>query len=226
MAHLIDNSKGINTYTKFCPNVFVAKCEKEHTKGDVIILTTKHGKEIENEVHNYVGKTRDGFFLYSVIRLDGFNAQERAAKKAEKLNQWAGNAAKRSDDYYKKADLSEEATGIPFGQPILVGHHSERAHRGVIERADSAMRKSIQEGDKAEEYSRRAAYWEGKINDINLSMPESIEFYRFKIEETEKHHQDLKDHPEKRPHSLALTYANKAVKEAKSNYDLAVRLWG
>ena len=50
-----------NTYRKFCPNVFVAQCTDEHQKGDLILLETKYGKEVENEVHNFLGKTKDGF---------------------------------------------------------------------------------------------------------------------------------------------------------------------
>lgn len=219
-------SDGLNVYSKYCPNVFVAKCEKQHDKGDIIIITTKHGKEIKNEVHNYLGVTKDGFHLYSVTRLDGYNTQERAKRKAEKLSKYADNAEGRSIDFYKKADLSEEATGIPFGQPILAGHHSENRHRKVIERADNAMRKSVEEDKKAENYRRRAEYWESRATDINLSIPESLEFYQYKVEECQKRHKYLKDHPEKREHSLALTYANKAVKDAEKSLKMAIKLWG
>ncbi|HEU0227253.1 MAG TPA: DUF3560 domain-containing protein [Arachidicoccus soli] len=217
---------GLNTYSKYCPNVFVAKCEKQHNKGDIIIITTKYGKEIENEVHNYLGQTKDGFYLYSVTRVDGFNSQEMATRKAEKLSGYAKNAENRSMDYYKKADLSESATGIPLGQPILVGHHSESRHRKVIERADNAMRKSIEEDKKAEDYRRRAEYWESRAERINLSMPESLEYYKHKVEECRKHHKDLKDHPEKREHSLSLNYSNKATKDAETNLKMAIKLWG
>lgn len=216
----------MNTYSKFCPNVFVAKCEEKHEKGSEIILTTKYGKEHECTVYNYLGKTKDGFYFYSIVRSDGFNAQERAKNKAEKLSGYADNADKRSNEAYKKADLSEAATGIPFGQPILVGHHSERKHRKVLERADNAMRKSIEEDEKAKNYRRRAEYWERKANSINLSMPESIEYFEFKLEEARKNHQFLKDHPEKREHSMSLQYANRDVKEIEKNLSLAVKLWG
>jgi len=215
----------MNTYSKYCPNVFVAKCEEQHEKDEQIILTTKYGKEHECIVHNYLGQ-KDGFYFYSITRADGFNAQERTKQKAERLNGYAGNAEKRSNEAYKKADLSEEATGIPFGQPILVGHHSERRHRKVLERADNAMRKSIEEQEKAESYARRAEYWEEKASSINLSMPESLEYYEFKLEEAKKKHQFLKDNPEKRAHSMSLQYANKEVKETEKNLQLAVKLWG
>lgn len=216
----------MNTYTKFAPNVFVAKCEEKHEKGDIITLTTKYGKEHENEVHNYLGQTKDGYHLYSITRTDGFNAQKRAEKKAERLRGYAVNAANRSKEAYKKTDLSEEATGIPFGQPILVGHHSERKHRKILERADNAMRKSIEEGVKAQDYENRAEYWENKAKNINLSLPESIEYLEYKLYLAKKKHQLLKDKPELREHSYSLTYANKEVKEITKNFHLAIKLWG
>ena len=44
----------------------------------------------------------------------------------------------------------------PLGQPILVGHHSERGHRKAIERADNTIRKAFDATDAAEETTRRA----------------------------------------------------------------------
>ena len=67
----------MNTYTKFCPNVWVAQCEETYKKGDEIIVTTKHGKENECIVWNYLGM-KNGLYLYSITRADGFNSQERA----------------------------------------------------------------------------------------------------------------------------------------------------
>ena len=46
---------------------------------------------------------------------------------------------------------------IPPGQPILVGHHSERGHRRALEKSDNNMRKSIEAGEKAAYYAGRAA---------------------------------------------------------------------
>jgi hypothetical protein len=216
----------MNSYKKYCPNVFVAKCEEEQSKGETAILTTKYGQEHENEIHNFLGKTNDGFFLYSITRLDGFNAQERAKKKAEKLEGYATNANNRSAEAFKKSDGSEAATGIPFGQPILVGHHSERKHRKVIEGLWRNMDKSIEESNKAEAYANRADYWNKKAKDINLSMPESLDFYEFSLEEAKKKHKFLRDNPKARAHAYSLTYANKEVKELTIKVNTAIQLWG
>ena len=67
----------MNTYAKYCPNVFLAKCTEKHEKGQIIPVTTKYGKENESIVFNLIFE-KDGFYYYSIIRADGYNMQERA----------------------------------------------------------------------------------------------------------------------------------------------------
>jgi hypothetical protein len=214
----------MNTYTKFCPNVFVAKCTEQHQKGGGITLTTKYGKEVENEVHNYLGQTKDGFYLYSITRTDGTNSQTRAAAKAEKLEGYASNAEKRADQYYQASQEGKDF--LALGEPIKIGHHSERRHRKLIERNWARMGKSVAETEKAKEYERRAEYWSARANKIDLSMPDSLEFFEFELEKARKYHQHLKDNPAERRHSMSLQYANKAVKDIEVKLKIAVKLWG
>ena len=214
----------MNTYIKYSPNVFLAKCTEKHEKGEVIQVTTRYGKENDSIVFNLIYE-KDGFFFYSIIRADGFNVQEHAKNRAGRLENSALNAEKKSNEAYIKTDLSEEATGIPLGQPILVGHHSERAHRKVLERADNAMRKSIEEDKKAEDYESRAKYWKDKASTINLSMPESVEYFEFELEKAKLKHEGMKNGTIEREHSFSLTYAKKEVNEMTSKLELAKRLW-
>ena len=214
----------MNTYSKYCPNVFVAKCTEEHQKGETITIETKYGKEIENEVHNFLGKSRDGFYLYSVTRLDGFNSQERAKNKAEKLVGYAANAEKRSDQYYEASQEGRDF--LALGEPIKVGHHSERRHRKLIERNWERMGKSVSESEKAQEYKRRSEFWEERANKIDLSMPDCLEFFEFELEKAILNHECLLENPDKRPHSMSLQYSNKSVKDLKEKVFLAVKLWG
>lgn len=217
----------MNSYTKYCPNVFVAKCDEPQHKGNTITLTTKYGKEHECIVFNFLGKTRDEKYLYSIVRADGYNVQERAKAKAERYAKWSNSAELKSNEAYKKSDLSEEATGIVFGQPILVGHHSERKHRKTIERADNAMRKSIELSRKAESHQSKAEYWESKANEINLSMPESIEYFEYKLEAAKMEQERIKaQKPAERDHSFSLPYATKHVKDMQEKYNIALKLWG
>lgn len=213
----------MNTYSKYCPNVFVAKCDEKHEKGEVIVVTTKYGKENEHYVHNLVAE-RNGFYYYSITRVDGYNCQERAKAKAEKYETWADAARQRSNEAF---EASEKATaGIPFGQPILVGHHSERAHRNALNRSWTAMDRSVAESHKAESHESKAEYWERMADKINLSMPESIEYYTHVLEKATKYHKDMKEGVIPRSHSYSLTYAKKAVNEAQKNLDTAIKLWG
>lgn len=213
----------MNTYSKYCPNVFVAKCEERHEKGETILVTTKYGKENEHIVHNLVLE-RGGFFYYSITRADGYNCQERAKRKAEKYEQAAINADRRSKEFFQKS--KKHADFLSLGEPIKVGHHSERRHRKMIEDAWNNTGKMVAEMDKAEAYRDKAEEWERHSEDINLSMPESIEYYRDRLEKATAYHQAMKEGKIERSHSYSLTYAKKAVNEAQKNYDIAVKLWG
>ncbi|HKL86907.1 MAG TPA: DUF3560 domain-containing protein, partial [Treponemataceae bacterium] len=167
----------MNTYRKYCPNVFVAECEEKHEKGDTIIVNTKYGKENECIVHNFVGYTgtkEKPMYCYSITRADGYNSQERAKNKVEKLNGYADNADKKGDDWQEKSNEGKDF--LALAEPIKVGHHSEKWHRALIERNWNRMSNAMEEFKKADAYRERTAYWESMANKIDLSMPESLEF--------------------------------------------------
>jgi len=212
----------MNTYTKFAPNVFVAKCTEQHERGETITLETKYGKEHECVVFNLI-LVKDGFYYYSIVRADGFNVQEWAKRKAERLQTAAINAENKSTEYWKASN--EGSDFLSLGQPILVGHHSEKRHRALIERNHNRMGKSVEMSEKAESYESRAEYWAKKANTINLSMPESLEFYEFELEKAKMRHEGLKNGTIERSHSYSLTYAKKEVNEAENKLKLAKRLW-
>ncbi|MDV7696279.1 DUF3560 domain-containing protein [Chryseobacterium soli] len=212
----------MNTYIKYVPNVFLAKCTERHSKGETINVTTKYGKENESIVFNLIYE-KEGFYYYSIIRADGFNVQERAKNKADKYESWAAAAEKKSTDHYNRSH--EMVKHIPMGQPILVGHHSESGHRKTLNKSWSAMGKSVEFSDKADEYESKADYWAKKANAINLSMPECIEYYEYKLEVVKERHEGLKSGKYERSHSFSLTYAKKDVNEAQKNLDLAKKLW-
>src|SRR3546814_15322239 len=83
--------------------------------------------------------------------------EEKQGERRERLLAAADKAEARADQAYRRADLREEVSGIPFGQPILVGHHSERRHRRTIARAEAAMGRAVAESKRADELRRKAA---------------------------------------------------------------------
>ena len=212
----------MNTYSKFAPNVFVAKCTEQHERDEIINVETKYGREHECIVFNLIGE-RDGFYFYSIVRADGFNVQEMAKRRAERLQGAAMNAEKKSNAYWEASHEGKDF--LSLGEPIKVGHHSERRHRALIQRNHNRMAKCVEMTDKAETYEQRAKYWEAKAETINLSMPESLEFYEFELRKAKIHHEGLKDGSIQRSHSFSLTYAKKAVNEIETKLKMARLLW-
>ena len=109
----------MNTYVKYAPNVFVARCSERHEKGEIITLETKHGKQHECIVFNLVAEM-NCFFYYSIVRADGFNVQEWAKRRAERHESAAIAADEKSEQYWKKSN--KDADFLSLGEPIKVGH--------------------------------------------------------------------------------------------------------
>lgn len=211
------------TYSKYCPNVFLAASPEQLEKGDIIDVVTKYGKENQHEVHNFIYE-RDGIYHYSITRCDGLNAQTYAEKKAEKYKGWAGGAIAKSDACVAAANEGRDF--LSLGEPIKVGHHSEKRHRALIERNNKRMERSIEHVKKAERHAEKAAYWEDRTNTINLSMPESIGYFEYKLEQAIALQKGYKDGTIEREHSYSLSYATKDVKELKKKLATAIKLWG
>jgi hypothetical protein len=212
----------MNTYSKYTANVFLAKCPEPHHKGEEIAVTTKYGKENLCIVHNLIYE-KDGYFFYSITRADGFNLQERAKNKAERYSRWASSAEEKSNEYFNRSNKDRDF--LSLGEPIKVGHSSEKRHRKIIEESWNNMGKSVAFSDKADAHADKAAYWESRANDINLSMPESFEYYEHKLIQAKDRHEDLKSGEIAREHAYSLTYAKKEVNELEKKLELAKRLW-
>jgi Domain of unknown function (DUF3560) len=96
---------------------------------------------------------------------------ERAGERADRYAGYADNAAGRSGAAYNRShQIAERFAG---GQPILVGHHSEGRARRDQERIHSSMRKSIDEGKKADYHASRAAAAE-RYKDHRESVPVTL----------------------------------------------------
>jgi hypothetical protein len=213
----------MNTYKKYTANVFVAKCEEQHEKGAIIEMSTKYGQTHEAIVFNLVFRDKEGFYYYSIVRADGYNIQERAKAKAERYQNWANSREEKAAKYYQASQEGKDF--LVMAEPIKVGHHSEKRHRALIDRNWNRMGKSVEFSNKAAEYESRAEYWARKANDINLSMPESLEFYEYKLEESKMLHEGLKSGEIKRDHQYSLTYAKKDVKKFEELFKYAKKLW-
>lgn len=79
---------------------------------------------------------------------------QRAEERAERFENFSENRAKDAEEARKRVDSIVEH--IPFGQPILVGHHSERRARKDAERIGEGMRASIKNWETSKYWTARA----------------------------------------------------------------------
>ena len=109
-------------------------------------------------------------FVKAMARLDrtvtvddsdrDLDAAERRQAREERLTERADRLAQRASRNAADADASRARADRIYsgynGQPILVGHHSERRHRRDLDRADAAMRSSFDAAAVAADQQRRA----------------------------------------------------------------------
>lgn len=81
--------------------------------------------------------------------------RERIEARADRREEWADKASDKAAGAFRRAERAVD--GIPPGQPILVGHHSERHHRAALDRHDSAMRQGCERADMAAHHRGKAA---------------------------------------------------------------------
>lgn len=81
--------------------------------------------------------------------------EERKAERIERYEDLANNAQTNANDLHAQARRMADV--IPFGQPILVGHHSEKGDRRYRDKIHNKFGKAFAEQDKAKYYAGRAA---------------------------------------------------------------------
>lgn len=106
---------------------------------------------------------------------------QRAKERAERFENYSENRAKDAEQARKKVDAIVEH--IPFGQPILVGHHSEKRARKDAERIGEGMRKSIKMWETSEYWTQRA---EAAIQDAAYKERPDVRARRIKKLEAEQ----------------------------------------
>jgi len=209
----------MNVFKKYCPNVWIAECDEEYQKGEVVQLENKYGKEIDCEVYNLI-LSKNNKFYYSIVRVEEKTFAER---KAEKYSNASQNSISKSNERINAAQEGRDF--LVLAEPIKVGHHSEKRHRALIERNNNRMDKAMEYYNKAEEQKRKAEYWESKAQEITLANPECLEYFEYKLKKAVEYHTGLKNGTIQKSHSYSLTYANKDVKELKQKVEIAKLLW-
>lgn len=106
---------------------------------------------------------------------------ERQEERAERFSDYRDNRLADADAAH--AAVHRIADNIPLGQPILVGHHSEKHARRDAEKIDRGMRKAVQMWKTAEYWKSRAA---GAIRHAKYKELPSVRARRIKTIEADK----------------------------------------
>jgi len=112
--------------------------------------------------------------------------QEARRKRYETL---AAKNASHADSLHKSG--MDALSQIPFGQPILVGHHSERGDRAYRGRACAKIDKSFEAQNKAAYYEEKAASV-GKAG-ISSDDPDAIIKLKEKLAKLEGEREKFKE---------------------------------
>ncbi|MEO8874154.1 MAG: DUF3560 domain-containing protein [Polyangiaceae bacterium] len=126
-------------------------------------------------------------------RVEALESAHRDLTKGSRTsNAYESKKAARLERMRERADrLKRESAGrlesarriadhIPMGQPILIGHHSEKRHRRDIARIHSGHEKAAELAKAAEALERRADRSE-RVNAISSDDPDAIEKLRSKL---------------------------------------------
>jgi Domain of unknown function (DUF3560). len=114
---------------------------------------------------------------------------ERREARQERYEKRAAKARVESGAAYEQA--RRIADFIPMGQPILVGHHSEKRHRRDLERIDNGMRKGRDLAEKAGHYEAKAEYIDNDKT-IYSDDPDAIAKLKEKLEKLEQKQVEMK----------------------------------
>ena len=110
---------------------------------------------------------------------------ERAEERAERFTDYS--EARAEDAEAARKAVSAIADGIPFGQPILVGHHSEKHARKDAERIHNGMGRAVKMWEQSKYWTSRAA---GAIRAAKYKERPDVRARRIKGLEADKRKQE------------------------------------
>ncbi len=106
---------------------------------------------------------------------------ERAEERADRFEDYSDK--RLADAEAARKAVAAIAEHIPFAQPILVGHHSEKSARRDKEKIDAGMRKSVKMWETSTYWTERAA---GAIRHAKYKELPAVRHRRIKTIEADK----------------------------------------
>lgn len=100
---------------------------------------------------------------------------ERAEERAERFEEYSDNRRRDADRAHDAVKAISDNT--PLGQPILVGHHSERHARRDAEKIQNGMRKAVRMWETSKYWKQRAA---GALRNAKYKELPAVRYRRIK----------------------------------------------
>lgn len=136
------------------------------------------------------------------------NREEKKQARIDRYEELSHKSMEHSNSAYEQS--YKMTSVIPFGQPILVGHHSEARHRNLINRSWNKMGESVKLQEKAEYYQQKAEATANN-NAIYLDDDNVVEKLEEKIARLEKLQEQMKQ-------------TNKIIRAAKTTKEQKMEL--
>jgi hypothetical protein len=115
--------------------------------------------------------------------------QEKREAKIARYEDLAAKAREESSQLFDQAHRMADV--IPFGQPILVGHHSEGRDRNYRAKIDGKYNKAFEADKKAAYYEQKARAAENNKS-ISSDDPEAVDKLKEKLTKLEKLQEQMK----------------------------------
>jgi len=115
--------------------------------------------------------------------------EEKQARRIERLRERAEKKNAEATASFEQAH--KMAQSIPFGQPILVGHHSEKRDRNYRNRMDAKGQKACEQHQEAKDLERRAEAAE-RNRAISSDDPSATAKLKAKLADLEERQEQMK----------------------------------
>lgn len=125
------------------------------------------------------------------LQIGKVDYEERKEEKKEAYERLAQKNKEKANAGFERSHKMAEV--IPFGQPILVGHHSEKADRNYRKKINKVFENAIEDNKKADYYSNKVQTIENsKV--ISIDDPEALKKLECKLETIKAKIEKVKEH--------------------------------
>ena len=119
--------------------------------GEVVEVVTKRGKTWESTL---VEEIQYGVWSTDTTEAATGTTRERLENRLEQREDWAEGRERKGSESWEASRKAVE--GIPLGQPILVGHHSEARHRKAVKTSHDKASQAVEHFNMAQKHGQAA----------------------------------------------------------------------